>query len=386
MTEPVQSLTQLLERASSRRFLEVSLAGELGLAEELPFPFLAIVGQPDMKLALLLGLINPNVDGVLLIGTRGTGKTTAVRSLADLLPEVARSLCAYGCLPEDIEGGGLDEVCPDCARKYGEGQLLTYRDRVQMIELPLNSGLEDVIGGLDERAPMPRRMRLRRGILARADRNLLYVDEVNLLSDEIVDSILDAAAQGSYTVRRAGSSASYRSRFVLIGSMNPEEGRLRPQILDRFGLRVLVRGLQSKQLRLEAYRRAVSFRRNPRQVIREYGRSTEAVREELQVARDALPKVELSRHAERFGLDLIKQLGIDSLRAEITLFEAARAHAAADGRLLASPKDIRAVAPMAIRLRRSAFMKDFFRSQQREQNELARLLKDLTGGERSKKK
>ena len=147
-----------------------------------------------------------------------------------------------------------------------------------------------------------------------------------------------------------------------------------------------MRGLQSKQLRLEAYRRAVSFRSNPRQVIREYGRSTEAVREELQVARDALPKVELSRHAERFGLDLIKQLGIDSLRAEITLFEAARAHAVADGRLLASPKDIRAVAPMAIRLRRSAFMKDFFRSQQREQKELARLLKDLTGGERSKKK
>lgn len=386
MSEPVQSLTQLLELAGSRRFLEAPLTEELGLAEELPFPFLAIVGQADMKLALLLGLINPNVDGVLLIGTRGTGKTTAVRSLGDLLPEVDRSLCPYGCLPEDIEGGGQDEVCPDCARKYGEGQPLTYRDRVQLIELPLNSGLEDVIGGLDERAPLPRRMRLRRGILARADRNLLYVDEVNLLSDEIVDSILDAAAQGSYTVRRGGSSAAYRSRFVLIGSMNPEEGRLRPQILDRFGLRVLVRGLQSKQLRLEAYRRAVAFRTNPRQVIREYGRATAAVQEELQAAREALPKVELTRQAERFGLDLIEQLGIDSLRAEITLFEAARAYALADGRFAAAPRDIRAVAPMAIRLRRSAFMKDFFRSQQKEQNELARLLKDLTGGERTKKK
>ncbi|HLF36844.1 MAG TPA: ATP-binding protein [Anaerolineales bacterium] len=378
MSEPVSSLTQLLDRASSRRFLEAPLTEELGLAEELPFPFLAIVGQPEMKLALLLGLINPNVDGVLLIGTRGTGKTTAVRSLAGLLPEVARSLCAYGCLPEDIEGGGLDEVCPDCARKYGEGQSLTYRDRVQLIELPLNSGLDDVIGGIDEHSPMPRRMRLRRGILARADRNLLYVDEVNLLSDEIVDSILDAAAQGSYTVRRGGTAASYRSRFVLIGSMNPEEGRLRPQILDRFGLRVLVRGLQSKPLRLEGYRRAISFRGNPRQVIREYAHSTESVRTELQTAREALPKVELSRQAERFGLGLIKQLGIDSLRAEITLFEAARAHAVADGRLLASPKDVRAVAPMAIRLRRSEFMKDFFRSQRKEQQELDRLLKSPT--------
>jgi len=378
VSEQVRSLTQLLDRASSRRFLDAPLTEELGLAEDLPFPFLAIVGQPEMKLALLLGLINPSVDGVLLIGTRGTGKTTAVRSLAGLLPEVARSLCAYGCLPEDIEGGGMDEVCPDCARKYGEGQSLTYRDRVQLIELPLNSGLDDVIGGIDERAPMPRRMRLRRGILARADRNLLYVDEVNLLSDEIVDSILDAAAQGSYTVRRGGTAASYRSRFVLIGSMNPEEGRLRPQILDRFGLRVLVRGLQSKPLRLEGYRRAISFRSNPRQVIREYARYTESVRIELQSAREALPKVKLSHQAERFGLNLIKQLGIDSLRAEITLFEAARAHAVADGRLLASPKDVRAVAPMAIRLRRSAFMKDFFRSQNKEQLELDRLLKQPT--------
>lgn len=383
MTEAVKSLTELLGRASSRRFLEAAPTGELGLAEDLPFPFLAIVGQSEMKLALLLALINPNVDGVLLIGTRGTGKTTAVRSLAGLLPEVDRSLCPYGCLPEDIEGGGLDEVCPDCARKYGEGQPLTYRDRVQLVELSLNSRLDDVIGALDDQAPLPRRMRLRRGILARADRNLLFVDEVNLLSDEIVDSILDAAAQGFYTIRRAGAAASFRSRFVLVGSMNPEEGRLRPQILDRFGLRVLVGGLRDQSQRLEGYRRAITFRTNPRQVIREYLDSTEAVREELQRARETLPKVTLSRRAEQFGLNLIRRLEIDSLRTEMTLFEAARAHAVADGRQVASPKDIRTVAPMAIRLRRSAFMRDFFRSQQQEQKELDRALRSLSTGKRS---
>lgn len=378
MSQVATSLTGLLDLASSKRFLEAPPGPELGLAYGQPFPFLAIVGQPEMKLALLLSLVNPNVDGVLLIGTRGTGKTTAVRSLTDLLPEVESSLCPYGCLPEDVELGGIDEVCPDCARKYGEGEPLTFRDRVQLIELPLNSQLEDVVGGLDDREGIHRRRRLTRGLLGRADRNLLYIDEANLLSDEIVDAILDAAAQGSYTVRRGHFAATYRSRFVLIGSMNPEEGRLRPQILDRFGLRVLVGGLKSKQMRMEAYRRTIAYRSNPQQVVQDYASAGRQVRDELQAAREALPQVELTRAAERFGLSLIEELEIESLRAEMTLFEAARAHAVADGRASASPKDIRAVAPMALRLRRSAFMKDFFQSEQKEQRELDQLLKKLT--------
>ena len=284
-----------------------------------------------MKLALIISLINPNVDGVLLIGNRGTGKSTAVRGLINLLPNVDRSLCTYGCLPEDIETGGIDEVCPDCARKYGEGESLVYRDSVQLIELPLNAKLEDVIGGLDSRTGAHHRHRLRRGILSRADRNLLYIDEVNMLDDEIVDSILDAAGQGAYTVRRGSFAATYRSRFVLIGSMNPEEGRLRPQILDRFGLRVLVSGLKSKKQRLEAYQRTIAYRTNPRQIVRGYANATALVREELQGARDIMSKVTITKEAERYGLDLIKEMGIDSLRAEISLFEAARARAVAEG-------------------------------------------------------
>ena len=385
MTELVRSLTELLEAASARRFLEAPLSEDLGLAEGLQFPFLAMVGQSEMKLALLLSLINPNVDGVLLIGTRGTGKTTAVRSLGDLLPEVDRSLCPYGCLPEDVETGGIDDVCPDCARKYGEGEPLTYRDAVRLIELPLNAELEDVIGGLDSRGTGHYRHRLSRGILARADRNLLHIDEVNLLSDEIVDAILDAAAQGSYTVRRGPLAASYRSRFVLIGSMNPEEGGLRPQILDRFGLRVLVGGLQGRSQRLDAYRRTISYRANPRQVIREYAVATAMVRSELQVARETLSEVTVTKSAERFGLDLIKEMGIESLRAEITLFEAAKARALADGRMKAANKDIRAVASMALRLRHSEFMDDFFKAQKKEQQQLNRALKALTSGGASRK-
>ena len=223
-----------------------------------------------MKLALILALINPTIGGVLLIGPRGTGKSTAVRSLIDLLPEVPRSLCYYGCMPEDIEQAGIDAVCPDCAEKYASGEPLARMDQVRLVELPLNARLEDVVGGLDERAVVHERYRLRRGILAQADRNLLYVDEVNMLGDEIVDAILDAAAQGSFTVRRGPISATYRSRFVLIGSMNPEEGRLRPQILDRFGLRLVVRGLNEPDKRLEVYRRVRSYLTNPRGTVAQY--------------------------------------------------------------------------------------------------------------------
>jgi magnesium chelatase subunit I len=378
MTEPVRSLTELLERSSARRFLQAPAPEDLGLSERLAFPFLAIVGQEEMKLALLLTLLNPNIGGVLLVGPRGTGKTTAVRSLVDLMPDVQRSRCTYGCLPEDVETGGIDAVCPDCARRYGEGQPLTYEDRVQLIELPLNARLEDVVGGIDERAAVHSRLRLTRGLIARADQNLLYVDEVNLLADEIVDAILDAAAQGNYLVQRGAVSAAYRARFALVGSMNPEEGRLRPQILDRFGLRVIVRGLEKKTDRLEAYRRSVGFRGHPRSVLNLYADETDAVRLELIDARRLLPDVRLSPQAESFGLRIIQELRIDSLRAEITLFEAARAHAVADARPVATADDVRRVAPLALRLRRSQFMDKYLRLQQVEE----RQLRDLTRGTR----
>src|SRR5687768_13562055 len=373
MAHPIRSLRELVDFVAGKSL--PPMAPEEGrVTEALPFPYLAIVGQHEMKLALLLGLINPNIGGILLIGPRGTAKTTAVRSLLDLLPEVERSTCYYGCLPEDIEIGGIEAVCPDCAKKYGEGQPLTAPDKVRLIELPLNARLEDVVGGIDERAAVHDRMRVRRGILAQADRNLLYIDEINLLGDDIVDSILDAAAQGSYTVRRGSIAATYRSRFVLIGSMNPEEGRLRPQILDRFGLRVIVRGLEEAEERLEAYRRVQAYLANPRQMMGQFSAEMEAAADEIRNAREQVGKVVLPDEIANPAIALVQRMGIDSLRAEITWFESARAYAAADGRDEVTLNDLKAVAPMALRLRRSQFMNEYFKGQLGEEKELNLLL------------
>jgi magnesium chelatase subunit I len=366
MAEAIRSLTHLLEVASSRRFLAVVEPGDRGLAESLPFPFIAMVGEWEMKLALLLAVINPAVGGVLLLGPRGTGKTTAVRSLSPLLPDVPRSLCAYGCMPEDVQSGGIESICPDCARKLGQGEPLTFTDRARLIELPLHSELPDVIGGIDERAAAHQRMLVKPGILSHADRNLLYVDEVNLLQRDLADAILDAAAQGVYTVRRGPISATYRSRFVLVGSMNPEEGLLRPQIADRFGLRVLVRGLNNSAERWEAYQRSHAFELNPRGFIEYYREETESIREEILAARKRLAAVQLAPETVRLGLDAIQKLGISSLRGTSVLYESARAYAAADGRDRAEPADLDAVAVLSLRMRRSTFMDRYASDQDQE--------------------
>jgi len=377
VAHPFRTLRQLVDFVSGKSLPPVE-TGEGLRTEALPFPFLAIVGQREMKLALLLGLINPSVGGVLLVGPRGTAKTTAVRSLLDILPKVESSLCSYGCLAEDIETGGMDAVCPDCAKKFAEGQPLSSPGRVRLIELPLNARLEDVVGGIDERlAVTHERLRVRRGILAQADRNLLYIDEINLLTDEIVDSILDAAAQGSYTVRRGPFSATYHARFVLVGSMNPEEGQLRPQILDRFGMRVVVRGLEDPAERLEAYRRVQAYLTNPRGMCIAYCEETLAAAEEIQSARARLPKVILPDKVARLAIKLVQKMGIDSLRAEISWFEAARAYAATDARDKVTLEDLQAVAPMALRLRRSQFMAEYFNNQVEEEEEMANLLGSL---------
>ena len=343
------------------------------------FPFLALVGQPEMKLALLLALINPNAGGVLLIGPRGTGKTTAVRGLIDLLPQVQRSTCPNGCEPEAAYALGFEAVCPDCAVKLGRGESITAPDRMRLIELPLNARLEDVIGGINERVALEQhKVRLEPGVLSHADQNLLYIDEVNLLDNAVANAILDAAAQGQYTVRRGPLAATYRSRLTLIGSMNPEEGRLRPQIQDRFGLRVLVRGLQDEEQRLAVYRRVHLFRTNPHALVAEWLDETRAAGEEIAAARARLPHVTVPTEVESAGLRWIHTLDIDSHRAEATLFEAARARAAADDRAEVSTDDLRAVAPIALRQRRSPFILDFFAHQSKEDAEIARVL-DHTG-------
>jgi magnesium chelatase subunit I len=372
----VRSLRELIDLATGRGNWDSTPENDSGIVDVLPFPFLALVGQSEMKLALLLSVINSSAGGVLLIGPRGTGKTTAVRSLVNLLPQVPRSLCYYGCMPEDIESGGINAVCPDCVQKYAAGEPLAAMDDVRLVELPLNARLDDVVGGIDERTALHDRFRIRRGILAQADRNILYIDEVNLLSDDIVDVILDAAAQGSYTVRRGPVSATYHSRFTLIGSMNPEEGSLRPQIMDRFGLRVYVKGLYNPEDRFEAYRRVHEYLDVPRKVVEDYRTETELAKHELQEARDLLPQVHLPESVARMGLNLIEQLKIDSLRAEITLFESARAYTAFDHRKEVEVDDIRSVALMALRMRRSKFIEEFSSHQKDEEDELMAIIEN----------
>lgn len=360
------TLLRILNQAGARRVLSAPPV-DLGLADRRPYPFMAIVGQIEMRIALLLALINPAVGGVLLIGPRGTGKTTAVRSLIDILPDVEVSDCEEGVLPEELHDERARLLYPDCYEKFHAGESISHFEPVRLVELPLNARLEDVVGGINERVAVTQnRIKLEKGILARADNNLLYIDEVNLLNDDIVDAILDAAAQGSYTVRRGAMVGTYRSRFVLIGSMNPEEGRLRPQIMDRFGLRVNVRGLMSPTERLEVYQRVRAYRQNPTQFVREWEEITAETRDEIIYAREILKSTTLDDQAIEIGLKLVQMLDIDSHRAEYTLFEAARAYAAADGREKAGIDDVRAVAPMALRQRRSEFMVNFYESQRNE--------------------
>lgn len=372
------ALLQLLHQSGAQRILQTE-APDLGLAEHFPYPFMAVVGQMEIRIALLLSVINPNIGGTLLIGPRGTGKTTIVRSLSGILPDVEVSDCEEEVFAEDLQTEAAQYLYPDCYEKYKAGQPISHFEPVKLIELPLNARLEDVVGGINERVAVQRNLvRLEKGILARADRHILYIDEINLLDDHITDAILDAAAQGSYTVRRGAMVGTYRSRFILIGSMNPEEGRLRPQILDRFGLRVHVRGLTTHEERLEVYRRTQAYRLNPMAFLEQWILSTEETLLEVVEARQRLKQTTLDQQALNAGMAVIQALEIDSHRADYALFEAARAYAAADGRTQATVADVRAVAPMALRQRRSEFMSSYLEQQTQEDQQIQETLDRLT--------
>ncbi len=312
------------------------------------FPFSAIVGQDDMKTALLIAAVDPTIGGVLVFGDRGTGKSTAVRALAALLPEMrVVAGCSYGCDPEAPAG-----LCEACQKRRTTETLATAHAPVPVVDLPLGATEDRVVGALDlERALSVGEKAFEPGLLAKANRGFLYIDEVNLLEDHLVDLLLDVAASGENVIEREGLSVRHPARFVLIGSGNPEEGELRPQLLDRFGLAVDVRTPTDMKLRIEVVRRRDSFERNSEAFAGHWLAEDRRLRETIVAARRRLASVVASDAALEGVAKLCIALGTDGLRGELTLLRAARALASLDGDDEVNDDHLRRVAPSALRHR-----------------------------------
>ena len=311
------------------------------------FPFSAIVGQDEMKLALLIAAVDPSIGGVLVFGDRGTGKSTAVRALAALLPKMRVAVpCRYGCDPD------ASQLCEDCTTRRAEGKLRSRLAPVPVVDLPLGATEDRVVGALDlERALAHGEKVFEPGLLARAHRGFLYIDEVNLLEDHLVDLLLDVAASGENVVEREGLSVRHPARFVLVGSGNPEEGELRPQLLDRFGLSVEVRTPADLATRIEVVRRRDEFERNPDAYATRWQREEERLRRLITTARRRIDKVVVADEALEKAARLCMALGTDGLRGELTLMRAARAAAALEGARAVGDAQLRRVAPAALRHR-----------------------------------
>ena len=314
-----------------------------------PFPFSAIVGQAEMKSALLMAAVEPRLGGVMVFGDRGTGKSTAVRALAALLPPMRIVAgCRYGCAPGDAV------PCPDnCTARAGKA---TADVPVPFIDLPLGATEDRVVGSLDlERALATGEKRFEPGLLAKANRGFLYIDEINLLEDHLVDLLLDVAVSGQNLVEREGLSIRHAARFILVGSGNPEEGELRPQLLDRFGLSVDVRTPTELSDRIEIVKRCDRFDRDPLGFAASYAGAEAATLARIAAARKRLPKVEVADAMLELGSRLCQAVGADGLRGELTLLRAARAAAALAGKKTVVASHVAEVATLALRhrLRRS---------------------------------
>ena len=309
------------------------------------FPFSAIVGQTEMKQALLLAAVDPSIGGVLAFGDRGSGKSTAVRALAALLPPIeVRRGCAFHCAP------GAEVCIADTPCGAQAAPVVTIPTPV--IDLPLGATEDRVVGALDlERALTRGEKAFEPGLLARAHRGFLYIDEVNLLEDHLVDLLLDVAASGENVVEREGLSVRHPARFVLVGSGNPEEGELRPQLLDRFGLSVEVSTPQGLQERIEVVKRRDAFERDRAGFIAAWAEEEAALRERILAGRARLPQTEAGDAALEKAARLCLALKADGLRGELTLLRAARALAAFEGDGAVTDAHLRTVAPAALRHR-----------------------------------
>jgi magnesium chelatase subunit I len=297
------------------------------------FPFSAIVGQELLKKGLLANAVDPSIGGVLIRGEKGTGKTTAVRAFAAVLPpKVVVSGCRFGCLAGS-------SPCVECQARERSGESLSHEERaVEVMDLPLNASEDRVVGSLDLTAALREgEKKFEMGVLGKANGNVLYIDEVNLLDDHVVDVLLDVAVSGVNVVMREGVTYSHPSRFLLVGTMNPEEGELRPQLLDRFGLCVEVSGEKDLSLRRQIVERVLAFERDDRGFTARWEREDAALRERLVAARGLLASIEVPDHVLGAVVEVVADLGVAGHRGDITILKCAKALAAVKG--IAAPDE-----------------------------------------------
>ncbi|MFN3385263.1 MAG: magnesium chelatase ATPase subunit I [Candidatus Thermochlorobacter sp.] len=343
---------------------------ETQVKREKVFPFSAIVGQDEMKRCLLLNIVEPRIGGVLVMGHRGTGKSTTVRALADVLPMIER---AQG----DLYNRTVEEVMQAEALN-GKKKTLHLRAEkipVPVVDLPLGATEDRVCGTIDiEQALTKGEKSFEPGLLAKANRGFLYIDEVNLLDDHLVDVLLDVAASGVNVVEREGISIKHPARFVLVGSGNPEEGELRPQLLDRFGLHARISTITDIALRVEIVRRRRAFDANPDEFLAEWAAEQDALQRRIVEAKALVEQVELPEELLMLIAELCMHLGIDGHRGELTVARAASANAALEGRKVVTLDDIKTVAVPALRHRLRRDPLETMDAGERVERELQKLL------------
>ena len=313
------------------------------------FPFTAIVGQEEMKLALQLNVIDPKIGGVMIMGDRGTGKSTTIRAIADLLPEIE----VVKNDPFNSHTSDLDLMSNEVKAAVQNGEAIESESiKIPMIDLPLGATEDRVCGTIDiEKALTEGIKAFEPGLLAKANRGLLYVDEVNLLDDHLVDILLDSAASGWNTVEREGISVRHPARFVLVGSGNPEEGELRPQLLDRFGMHAEIRTVKDPALRVKVVEERTSFDKNPTVWVENYQEKQQELRDRIVSAQKLLPDVELDYDLRVKISEVCSQLDVDGLRGDIVTNRAAKAYAAYNGRTKVTVNDIAKIITLCLRHR-----------------------------------
>ena len=313
------------------------------------FPFTAIVGQEEMKLALALNVIDPKIGGVIIMGDRGTGKSTTIRAITDILPEIeVVSDDPFNSHPNDFE-----LMSDDIRIQIEQGKTVnTTFKKVAMVDLPLGATEDRVCGTIDiEKALTEGVKAFEPGLLAKANRGILYVDEVNLLDDHLVDILLDSAASGWNTVEREGISIRHPARFVLVGSGNPEEGELRPQLLDRFGMHSEIRTVKDPELRVQIVEQRSDFDKNPQESLLKYKEQQESFKDKIVLAQTLLPQISIDYSLRVKISQVCSELDVDGLRGDIVTNRAAKAYAAYDGRQSVTVNDIKSIITMCLRHR-----------------------------------